>query len=87
MQDETCLREQAREAVKSGKIPDRAHDRFWGGSGVGIECTVCGRPITTEEMEFKIQFGLMDGGELEAFHVHVRCFAAWEFERNGNGRA
>jgi hypothetical protein len=30
-------------------------------------------------MEFEIQFG-HDGG-LDKFHVHLQCFAAWEFER------
>jgi hypothetical protein len=34
-------------------------------------------------MEFEIQFEQIDGvgPGLDKFHVHVRCFAAWEFER------
>jgi hypothetical protein len=32
-------------------------------------------------MEFEIQFEKDDGGGLDKFHVHLRCFAAWEFER------
>ncbi|HEY7651166.1 MAG TPA: hypothetical protein VID04_19370 [Methylomirabilota bacterium] len=33
-------------------------------------------------MEFEIQFA-HDGSApgLDKFHLHVRCFAAWEFER------
>jgi hypothetical protein len=33
-------------------------------------------------MEFEIQFA-RDGDNpgLDKFHVHIRCFAAWEFER------
>jgi hypothetical protein len=35
-------------------------------------------------MEFEIQFA-RDGGTAQAgldkYHVHIRCFAAWEFER------
>jgi hypothetical protein len=34
-------------------------------------------------LEFEIQFardGSINPG-LDKFHVHVRCFAAWEFER------
>jgi hypothetical protein len=30
-------------------------------------------------MEFEIQFAVAGG--LNKFHVHIRCFAAWEFER------
>jgi len=33
-------------------------------------------------LEFEIQFEQESGGELDNFHVHVRCFAAWELERN-----
>jgi hypothetical protein len=34
-------------------------------------------------MEFEIQFA-RDGDNpgLDKFHVHVNCFAAWEFERH-----
>ena len=34
-------------------------------------------------MEFEIQFP-RDGDHpgLDKFHVHIRCYAAWEFERN-----
>ena len=33
-------------------------------------------------MEFEIEFA-RDGDNpgLDKFHVHIRCFAAWEFER------
>jgi len=33
-------------------------------------------------LEFEIQFA-RDGANpgLDNFHIHVRCFAAWEFER------
>jgi hypothetical protein len=59
------------------------HDRTWGGPGVGAECSVCGQPITKAALEFEIQFA-RDGDNpgLDNFHVHIRCYAAWEFERN-----
>jgi len=82
MPDEPRLREQAREAVRSGKLPSRSPDRTWGGPGVGAPCQVCDKPVTHSEMEFEIQFEQEGGGGLDKFHVHVRCFAAWEFERN-----
>jgi len=82
MPDEPRLREQAREAVKNGKLPARAPDRTWGGPGVGAPCSVCGVPMTRDELELEIEFA-HDGANpgLDKFHLHVRCFAAWEFER------
>jgi hypothetical protein len=83
MPDEAMLREKARAVVQSGKLPARAPDRTWGGPGVGAGCAVCERPVRKDEMEFEIQFE-HDGSNpgLDKFHVHIRCFAAWEFERN-----
>jgi len=83
MPDEPRLREQAREAIQGGKLPSRAPDRMWGGPGVGADCAVCGLPVTREQLEFEIEFA-RDGDNpgLDQFHVHLRCFAAWELERN-----
>lgn len=83
MPDEPHLREQAREAIQSGKLPSRAPDRMWGGPGVGADCAVCGLPVTREQLEFEIEFARNgDNPGLDQFHVHLRCFAAWELERN-----
>ena len=82
MPDEKILREKARAAITSGKLPLRRPDRTWGGPGVGAACAVCELPVRTDELEFEIQF-VHDGNDpgLDKYHVHVRCFAAWEFER------
>jgi hypothetical protein len=82
MPDEQALRAKARAVVQSGKLPSRRPDRTWGGPGVGASCTICELPITKDEMEFEIEFA-HDGASpgLDKFHVHIRCFAAWEFER------
>jgi hypothetical protein len=82
MSDEKAIREQARAAIRNGKLPNRAPDRTWGGPGVGAPCTVCELPVTKGEMEFEIQFARgSENPGLDKFHVHIRCFAAWEFER------
>jgi hypothetical protein len=80
--DETILREKARAAIRNGKLPERRPDRTWGGPGVGASCAVCDLPVTKDELEFEIEFA-HDGTDpgLDKFHVHLRCFAAWEFER------
>ena len=83
MPDEPRLREQARIAIQNGKLPSYAPDRAWGGPGLGAMCAVSEKPVTTEQLEFEIQFA-HDGSNpgLDKYHVHIRCFAAWEFERN-----
>ena len=74
--------QKARAAIQSGKIPSRIPDRTWGGPGIGAPCAICELPVTKSEQELEIQFA-HDGATpgLDKFHVHVRCFAAWEFER------
>jgi hypothetical protein len=83
MPDEPRLREQARAVIQSSKLASRNPDRTWGGPGVGAPCSVYEKPVTKEEMEFAIQFA-RDGDNPgpDKFHVHIRCYAAWEFERN-----
>ena len=82
MPDEKMLRDKARVVVQEGKLPSRRPDRTWGGPGVGAACAVCELPVEKTEMEFEIEFA-RDGDNpgLDKFHVHFRCFAAWEFER------
>jgi hypothetical protein len=85
MPDEAILREKARAAVQEGKLPVRAPDRVWGGRGAGTYCTVCELTVTPEQTEFEIEFVQASSnpayGYAEKFHLHIRCFAAWELER------
>ena len=83
MSDEPTLRQRARDTVRNGKLPRRSPDRTWGGPGVGASCAVCELPVRRDELEFEIQFET-DGAapSLSRFHLHARCFAAWEFERH-----
>jgi hypothetical protein len=78
MPDDPILREKARVAIQTGKLPSRAPTRTWGGPGVGAPCAICGLPVTTDEVEFEIEFA-RDGDNpgLDKFHLHIRCFAAW----------
>jgi hypothetical protein len=80
MESEDVLRARAREAIDSGKLPDRRADRTWGGPGAGEMCPVCGRLVTHDDLEMQTEFERPEGG-LDKYHIHVRCFAAWEFER------
>jgi hypothetical protein len=82
MPDEARLREQARAAIRGGKLPARSPDRTWGGDGGGAPCSVCDLPITKDQLEIEIDFAHEGSAAgVENHHVHPRCFAAWEFER------
>jgi hypothetical protein len=61
---------------------NRTPDRVWGGPGIGALCAVCKRPVTNANLELEMEFAReVDFPGLDTFHVHVRCLAAWEFER------
>lgn len=83
MPDEPILREHARQALEQNKMPNRQPDRMWGGAGVGLPCTICDKPVSKSEMELEVEFS-MDGGmpQVAVYHVHVRCFSAWELVRS-----
>lgn len=80
MPDEPILRGKAREAIRSGKMPSRKQDRSYGRRGSLNACSVCGESITLDQNEIEIEFRL-HGPRPDSYHLHVRCLAAWEFER------
>lgn len=41
--------------VAQSKMPNRRSDRVWGGPGVGAPCTICGRVVSRDEMEFEVE--------------------------------
>lgn len=87
MPDEPILREQAREAMRTGRLPARPADRTSGGPGVGALCSVCNLTVRNSVMEMQIEFAREgEPGGVDTYHVHVRCFTAWEFER-GNAQS
>jgi RNA polymerase sigma-70 factor, ECF subfamily len=73
---DAMLRIKAREAVLAGRLPSARPERIWGGPGMGERCAVCQEPIEPQESELELQFA----GQA-SYHVHVRCFAAWESEQ------
>jgi len=87
MLDEGMLRQLAREALLRGKLPSCAPERMWGGPGSGERCTLCGREIEPEDIEFEFERRERSevSGDCEAYRLHTRCFAAWEFEREKVG--
>lgn len=84
--DEQILRGKARDAIAGGRFPNRSPDRTWGGPGVGAACAICTFPVRDDQTEFAVEFA-RDGDDpgLDKYHLHTRCFAAWEFERERSG--
>lgn len=81
--DEGTLREKARKAIQAGMLPSRPPDRVWGGPGAGTDCTLCGEALRHDGLEFETEFARGDVGPgIDTRHFHIRCFAAWEFERH-----
>jgi hypothetical protein len=82
MPDEAHLREDAREALRMGKLPSHQPIRLWGGLGVGAVCAICRPAVSRDQIEVASEFartGPIPG--LDKYHLHLRCFAAWELER------
>ena len=77
--DDDGLRQKARAAIQSGKLPTRRPDRTWGGRGSGVPCAICDLALCRDEMELEIEF-VATGHYPKIIHVHTKCFAAWELE-------
>ena len=60
------------EAIAHGRLPPALPRKTWGGFGDGHLCTVCGTPVTAEQIETEFEAGG------RAYHLHIQCFAAWE---------
>jgi hypothetical protein len=82
MIDDDALREHARQAIQAGRLPNREPSRIWGGNGFWMHCAVCGNLVVSDELGYELQFAEGEGIPATVeYHVHVRCFAAWDQER------
>ncbi|HET9395409.1 MAG TPA: hypothetical protein VFO36_05085, partial [Nitrospiraceae bacterium] len=82
MIDEAALSNIAREAVEAEKLPNRTPSRIWGGTGFWTQCAICGTLVNADELGYELQF--LEDGDFSApteYHVHVRCYTAWDQER------
>lgn len=78
------LYKKAREALRTGRLPNRMPDRSWGGKGLGATCRICGATIDHDELEFELEFH-NEAAAIRRCYVHVRCFHAWAYERRRFG--
>lgn len=90
MVDESMLRARARAAMTAGHLPDHRPEHMWGGPGSGESCAVCGNAVDKDDVELELQFTSGHSSGTANYHVHGRCFAAWELERrsrSSNGQS
>jgi hypothetical protein len=84
MLGDSVLRQKAQAAIRNGSVPVGRPDRTWGGPGIGAPCAVCDLPVTKGEMEYEFEMKVAHDGDnsgSDKFHVHIQCFAMWEFAR------
>jgi hypothetical protein len=76
------LKEKARKAIWSGKLPALRPDRTTlKGTGSGATCGACDEPLTPNEREIEIEVRRPEPTPgLEVYGLHAKCFEAWEFE-------
>jgi hypothetical protein len=80
--DEGLLREKAREAIQAGKLPQRAPDRLWGGTGRGETCVLCGDSLGEGQASLELEYtGNRYSHGKTSYLLHVRCFSAVELEQ------
>ena len=89
MPDEPILREKARDAILSGRLPAAKPSRTFYGHSAGATCAVCGYPVRRGEMHYELEFRASPppdaSPQVRRCHLHHLCFAAWEFERTQVG--
>jgi hypothetical protein len=78
--DEVVLRETVRQHLRNGGLPPSSA-RTFAGAGNGAPCALCARAITRDETEFELEFGRPRAPFVTFYHLHPRCYAAWELER------
>lgn len=87
--DKRALDLLAREAIQSGVLPRDRPEGVWGGPGSGEDCSVCGRPVKTDELGYEIEIDGSSGPD--SLQLHIQCFTAWdlqcqEFDAPDHGR-
>jgi len=97
MSDDPTLRERARAAIHSGRVPTVPPNRMLCGLAAGATCAVCGDRLAGDEVAFEFEYRTPPAEadslterrnwipEVQRYHLHHDCFVAWEFERTNVG--
>jgi len=79
--DDVILRESVQQCLRSGGLPATASARTFAGAGNGAPCALCARTIGRDELELELEFRQPRAPFVAFYHLHPRCYAAWELER------
>jgi len=50
--------------------------RTWAGRGTGAQCSLCGRSIQVQEVEYEIE--LAPSGTGRSLYFHFDCYRTWD---------
>ncbi|HEX4025004.1 MAG TPA: hypothetical protein VHX52_09930 [Steroidobacteraceae bacterium] len=77
----------AKQRIQAGELPCNPSRRMWGSRGTGAPCSLCGRPIRIEEVEYEIE--VPDEGKEQVLRFHLACHSIWHSEcvRGGSAAA
>jgi hypothetical protein len=75
--DENDLRLLARSRLQRGELPDQVQQYMWAGAGDGQSCSLCDRPIGSQQIEYELQFNTQP---VTVCRFHRICHQAWELE-------
>lgn len=75
--DEYELRQEARRRVAEGRLPRISQQYLWAGAGTGEACSLCDRPIFSQQIEYELQF---EADPMILYRFHRICHQAWELE-------
>lgn len=75
--DDTELRTEVRRRIAAGRLPCTPQHYLWAGTGDGQLCSLCDRPINSQQIEYELQFNT---NPLTHYRFHRICHEAWELE-------
>ena len=72
------LRPKARELIQEGHLTCAPPLRVWGGYGSDLRCSLCEKPIRSDDIEYEIE--QPGAASVTIYRFHFDCHAAWQLE-------
>jgi len=79
MEYDDPLRQHARHAIETGRLPAVRPARTWAGKGTGASCLLCALAISADDVELELEF-IETTTASRCCRVHSQCFTAWDLE-------
>jgi hypothetical protein len=57
-------------------LPYQEPVRTWAGHGTGALCSLCGLPISEQDIEYEVELAPEAGSR--GLQFHVQCYRVWE---------